>query len=123
MKTKSNLVNRSKCSLHHVLLLTTALVSAPAVSGVSAERLTNHENEPGSWLSYGRDYSEQRFSPLEQINKNNVPELGLDWSYKFESKRGLEATPLMVDGTIYLTGAWSRVYAFDAESGKLKWTL
>ncbi|MDG1987754.1 MAG: PQQ-dependent dehydrogenase, methanol/ethanol family [Halieaceae bacterium] len=80
--------------------------------------------EPGiNWLSYGRDYSEQRFSPISKINRNNVNELGLAWSFLFPSGRGVEATPLVNEGVIYMTTAWSDVYAIDAKNGKLIWNF
>ena len=75
--------------------------------------------EPGiNWLSYGRDYSEQRFSPISKINRNNVNELGLAWSFLFPSGRGVEATPLVNEGVIYMTTAWSDVYAIDAKNSQ-----
>lgn len=74
------------------------------------------------WLSYGRSYSEQRFSPLTQINTKSVGELGLAWSYEFDTDRGQEATPIVKDGVLYTTTAWSKVYAFDASTGALKWS-
>ena len=75
----------------------------------------------GQWPSHGRSYAEQRFSPLEQINVNNVDQLGLAWSHKLEVDRGTEATSLVIDGVMYTTGAWSIVYALDAASGELLW--
>ncbi|MFN3469517.1 MAG: PQQ-dependent dehydrogenase, methanol/ethanol family [Novosphingobium sp.] len=75
----------------------------------------------GEWLSYGRDYGEQRFSPLTQINDGNVGQLGLAWFHDLETARGQEATPLMHDGTLYISTAWSMVKAFDARTGQLKW--
>ncbi|MFN3511811.1 MAG: PQQ-dependent dehydrogenase, methanol/ethanol family [Phenylobacterium sp.] len=77
---------------------------------------------PGEWLSYGRTYDEQRHSPLDKINASNVGQLGLAWFYEFDTDRGQEATPLMVDGVLYTTTAWSKVYAFDAKTGALKWS-
>ena len=74
------------------------------------------------WLSYGRSYSEQRFSPLTQINTKSVGELGLAWSYEFDTDRGQEATPIIKDGVLYTTTAWSKVFAFDASTGALKWS-
>ena len=74
------------------------------------------------WLSYGRSYSEQRFSPLTQINTESVGDLGLAWSYEFDTDRGQEATPIVKDGVLYTTTAWSKVYAFDAATGALKWS-
>ena len=68
-------------------------------------------------MSYGRTYAEQRFSPLAQINTDNVNTLGLAWSYDLKTQRGIEATSLVVDGVMYTTSAWSIVYALDARSG------
>lgn len=73
------------------------------------------------WLTYGRDYGEQRFSPLTQISAENVGDLGLAWSYDLDTARGQEATPLMHDGVLYVSTAWSKVLAFDAVTGALKW--
>jgi len=75
-----------------------------------------------SWLLIGGDYGEQRFSPLTQIDRSNVHRLGFAWEGDVESTRGLEATPIMVDGVIYVTSTWSRVYAFDAARGTLLWS-
>ena len=74
------------------------------------------------WVMYGRTYDEQRFSPLNQINEQNINKLGLAWSHEFGTTRGLEATPLVVNGVIYTTGEWSVVYAIDAKTGQLLWT-
>ena len=75
----------------------------------------------GQWLSHGRDYSEQRFSPLEKLSADNVAQLGLAWHADFDTRRGQESTPLVIDGVIYVTTAWSKVYAFDAKSGQELW--
>ena len=76
----------------------------------------------GDWLLYGRTYDDQRFSPLNQINEQNVANLGLVWSREMGTTRGLEATPLVEHGVIYTTGSWSVVYALDAKTGKPLWT-
>ena len=76
----------------------------------------------GEWRSYGNDYSEQRFSPLEQITADNIAELGLAWYGDLAEKGGgYETTPLMVDGVVYVSAPWSKVYAFDARSGQSLW--
>jgi quinohemoprotein ethanol dehydrogenase len=79
-------------------------------------------NDAGNWLMHGRTYNAQRFSPLKQINEKTVAKLGLAWSQELDTTRGLEATPLVEDGVIYTTGTWSKVYAFDARTGKSLWT-
>jgi quinohemoprotein ethanol dehydrogenase len=100
----------------------TAKTAAPA-GQVDGARIAAAENN-AEWLSYGRTYSEQRYSPLTQISRDNVKTLGLAWYHEFDanSDRGMEATPLIVDGTLYTTTSWSRVHAFDAKTGALKWS-
>lgn len=93
-----------------------------AVEGVTDIRLVNAEQEPQNWLSHGRTYKEQRYSPLKQISLDNIDELGLTWAHHFDSTRGLESTPIIVDGIMYVTGTWSRVYALNAVTGELIWT-
>ena len=74
------------------------------------------------WLSYGLDYRDQRFSPLNAIHTGNVDELGLAWHYDLNSRRGVEATPIVVNGVMYVTSSWSVVHALDARSGEELWT-
>ena len=88
---------------------------------VDGERIALADSEPGNWLSYGRDYLEQRFSPLDQIDTGNVGRLGLAWVYETREGRGAEAMPIVVDGVMYVTSAWSVVHALDAASGKELW--
>lgn len=87
---------------------------------------TREDSKPASnasdWLLYGLTYDDQRFSPLNQINEQNVRNLGLVWSREMGTTRGLEATPLVEHGVIYTTGSWSVVYALDAKTGKQLWT-
>jgi quinohemoprotein ethanol dehydrogenase len=95
--------------------------SAP-VARVDGGRLIAADSEPGNWMSYGRTYSEQRFSPLEEVNDQNASELGLAWSYDLNTTRGVEATPIVVDGVMYTTSSWSIVTALDAKNGIHLWT-
>jgi len=89
---------------------------------VNESRIINADREPGNWMTYGRTYGEQRFSPLHQINDQNVSQLGLAWYYDLDTNRGQEATPIVVDGVMYFTSAWSRVFALHAATGKLLWS-
>jgi quinohemoprotein ethanol dehydrogenase len=97
------------------------LLSESGPTGVNEERIVNADSEARNWLSHGRDYSEQRYSPLDRINKHNVDTLGLAWEADVGSRRGLESTPLVIDGKMYVTSTWSRVMAFDAKSGAVLW--
>ena len=76
----------------------TPLVSAQETGQVDGARIANANTEPEQWLSYGRTYDEQRFSPLDQINTDNIDALGLAWTYDTGQRRGHEATPIVVDG-------------------------
>ena len=89
---------------------------------INDKALLDADEDTANWLSYGRNYSEDRYSPLVQINKDNVSRLGLAWDIDLGFKRGFEATPIVVDGIMYVTGAWSKVFAIDARTGKLIWT-
>ena len=95
--------------------------AAPAAAKVTQSRLNNADKEPGQWMTYGGTYNEQRFSGLKQITADNIKELGLDWFADFDTNRGQESTPLMVDGVIYVTQAWSKVNAYDAKTGAVLW--
>jgi PQQ-dependent dehydrogenase (methanol/ethanol family) len=99
------------------LLFATGLVQAN-VTVVDQQAITKPDSE---WLSYGRNYKEQRFSPLDKINRDNVDGLDLAWSFKFSTARGMEATPLMHNGVLYVSTGWSHVHALDARTGEQLW--
>ncbi len=90
-------------------------------ANVDAARVLNADSESQNWLVHGRTYDEQRFSPLTAINDTNVANLGLDWYLDLGTHRGQEATPIVVDGVIYVSGAWNNIYAVNAVTGDLLW--
>ena len=98
-----------------------ASVAGPAFQAVDAARIEQADAAPEEWLSHGRTYSEQRNSPLDQINRNNVSDLGLAWDFELDTDRGQESTPLVIDGVVYFTSAWSKAYAVDARTGDMIW--
>jgi quinohemoprotein ethanol dehydrogenase len=98
----------------------TGVAVSPA--NVDEQRLLHADQEPGNWMSYGRTYNEQRFSPLKQINNQNVGQLGLAWYVDLDVQRGQEATPLVVDGVMYFSTAWSKVFAVNAATGEKLWS-
>lgn len=91
------------------------------IANVDGERIANADGEPHNWLSHGRTYSEQRYSPLEAIKEPNVAELGLAWYLDLDTNRGQQASPIIVDGIMYSTSAWSKVQAINAATGELLW--
>ncbi|MEL7446104.1 MAG: PQQ-dependent dehydrogenase, methanol/ethanol family [Pseudomonadota bacterium] len=97
------------------------LLPSPAENGVTGVELVNAGDDHANWITHGRTYSEQRFSPLDQINAESVGDLGLAWHADMDTARGQEATPLVIDGRMYLTTAWSKVKAYNAATGEPLW--
>lgn len=89
-----------------------------ATRAIGDERLRAADKNSDDWVTHGLDYAETRFSRLDQINTDNVNELGLAWSCELGTRRGIEATPIVVDGFMFFTGPWSVVYAFDCRTGE-----
>ena len=96
-----------------------SLTGAKQPASVDAARII--WADPAEWPSHGRGYDEQRYSPLDQISSSNIDQLGLAWYADMDTARGQEATPLVIDGRIYITTAWSKAKAYDAATGKLLW--
>jgi quinohemoprotein ethanol dehydrogenase len=94
---------------------------ANVTEGIDDARLTAAGNDLANWLTHGRTYGEQRYSPLDQINAENIEGLRLAWDTPTGLKRGHEATPIVVDGVMFLTGSWSVVLALDAKTGEELW--
>ena len=90
---------------------------------INDERILAAESEPGNWLAHGRTYEENRFSPLTQINKENVSQLSLAWYKDMGTNRAQESTPIVVDGIMFLTSSWSKVFAIDAITGETIWSF
>ncbi len=88
---------------------------------LDTKRITKADTAPGNWLAHGRTYSEQRFSPLDQINTETVKDLGLAWSVDLGTRRGIEASPIVVDGVMFVSGPWGVVWAFNAGTGEELW--
>ena len=106
--------------LRWAAVLCIAMAVTACQKGVDAKRI--EAANASDWLTYGRTYDEQRFSPLDQVNKDTVGRLGVAWWASFDTDRGQEATPLVADGVLFTTTTWSKVFAFDAKSGKQLWT-
>ena len=111
------------------IVLASLSLAAAAVAGaanpvaqVDDSFIINNAKKGTDWPSYGLNYEENRFSPLKQIDKSNVKKLGLAWSYDLDAIRGVESTPVVVNGVMYVTAPWSIVHAVDAKTGKKLWT-
>lgn len=108
------------CRGHH-----DELVRAPAppkhYGAVDAARLAHAAAEPGEWLTAGGDAAGGYYSRLSLLNDRSVFRLGFAWDYSLHTRRGLEATPIVVDGVMYTSGNWGRVYALEAATGRELW--
>jgi len=106
------------------LILCLASLLGGCGEGVGERRLEQAAHAPDDWLTTGRTHGEQRYSPLAQIKPANVGRLGLAWEASLESfDFGVEATPLVADGRLFVTSTWSRVFAFEAATGKRLWAF
>jgi quinohemoprotein ethanol dehydrogenase len=103
--------------------LLVALCSMTAAAGtVVSDKVLSNEAEGANWASYGRTYSENHYSPLQQIDATNVGRLGLVWQHDIAPVANTFAAPLAVDGVLYFAIGYSVVHAMDARTGKLLWT-
>ncbi|QDH16523.1 PQQ-dependent dehydrogenase, methanol/ethanol family [Swingsia samuiensis] len=97
-------------------------IALPVYAQPNPQSVLDHADEDqANWLTYGRTYSEQRFSPLQQITTENAHDLKLAWHFDLDTNRGQEGTPLIVNGVMYATTNWSKLKALDAATGKLLW--
>jgi len=101
----------------------TAGFTPESFGNITRNRLLNIASEPGQWLTEGRDYGKSHFSPLGQINRDNIRELGFAWEYRTDTHRGMEANPIVVDGVLYTSGTTGRVYALNAVTGEQIWAF
>ena len=95
--------------------------AALTIDSVDHAALLNAENTPEVWLTYGGTFDEQRHARLSAITPDNIGNLGVAWTYPLSTSRGVEATPIVVDGVMYVTSAWSVVHALDAKTGEELW--
>ena len=101
-----------KGSIEHIKSVTSKIDDATLIAQDTAH---------GDWLTYGRNYKEDRYSELDQINKESIKNLGLAWTLDVSTKRGIQGTPIVVDGILFATGPWSVLWAIDVRKGTIIW--
>ncbi|MFT5396621.1 MAG: alcohol dehydrogenase (cytochrome c) [Gammaproteobacteria bacterium] len=102
-------------------LLTLSAVAESSSPSIDANRLLAAENDPDNWLSFGRGYTNQNFSPLKKINTNTVKRLVPKWIFQTGKKGSFQTQPLVADGVMYATIPGNDVVALDAEKGTVLW--
>ena len=104
------------------ILLAAAMLAAPAFADVPYQRIVRAAENPADWLTYSGNYNAQRYSALNQINRQNVSQLRPLWMYQIKRPGVFEASPIVADGVMYITGP-NEVYALDAVSGRQIWAF
>ena len=115
----------TRFSLFLILTVLTAACTEPSSDiavAVNESRILAAEDDTANWLSHGRTYAEQLYVPLSNINPGNIDRLGLAWHFDFPTRRGIESTPLIIDGVMFVTSSWSMVFALDARTGRQIWS-
>jgi len=97
------------------------LFDAGSHAAVDEDRLVRAPADAANWMTHGRTYFEERFSPLDTINDANIDMLGLAWYFEADSTVGTEATPLVIDGIMYTSSTWNILHAIDAATGEELW--
>jgi alcohol dehydrogenase (cytochrome c) len=108
--------------MRHSALLMLLLVAGSLQAQVTAGNILNASREPENWLTYSGGYASQRYSLLDKINRDNVKGLQLKWVYRSDSQDKMEATPLVVNGILYMVQG-DEVVALDAVTGRKFWTF
>ena len=123
-KARSLCLRAGLCAGLALLAVGQQPAAEPPAAQVTDARIDRiDEEEPGAWLAYGRGYRQHRFSPLTQVNRDTVEDLGLVWMRKLDVRHRLQSSPIVVDGVIYYTDSWSVVSAVDADTGETIWTF
>jgi len=107
--------------LRRLALLIFIAAAAAGALGMNHHVLAGAFPDEEQWVRNGRDAGGSYYSPLADIDRRSVGRLGFAWDYRLGTKRGLEATPLVIDGAMYAVGNWGRVYSVDAGTGKERW--
>ncbi|HYL10106.1 MAG TPA: PQQ-dependent dehydrogenase, methanol/ethanol family [Candidatus Acidoferrales bacterium] len=110
-----------KLHLTVLVALTAAFLAAPLRAQVTSERIQHALVEPQNWMTYSGTYNGQRYSLLKQVAAGNVSHLAVQWIFQTPVPGKFEATPLVVDGVMYVTGAENHAYAVDARTGRTLW--
>ncbi|HUQ94693.1 MAG TPA: PQQ-binding-like beta-propeller repeat protein [Bryobacteraceae bacterium] len=99
----------------------TKTIQAEIPGGLTYDRILNASAEPQNWLTYWGDYQGRHYSALKQIDTSNVGQLQVRWTIQLPGGDRLEATPIVVDGVMYTSGAPGQVFALDAKTGLTIW--
>lgn len=123
LRTRSRLAVAALCLFSTIAVAGCERFPTREPGAVDRDRLVAADAEPGEWMANGRDWRGSYHSQLHQIDRASASQLGFAWEYRLDTARGLEATPIVVDGVMYTSGNWGNVYAVDAASGRPLWSF
>ena len=107
--------------IKEIVIISIVLISQGSVGQVPYERILNASDEPQNWLTYNGSYMSQRYSLLDQINRENVNQLELKWVLQNQVFGAWQSNPIIVDGVMYVTERPNSVMAVDAVTGRVYW--
>jgi PQQ-dependent dehydrogenase (methanol/ethanol family) len=122
MKMETTMRNKRTRSLVIACMLTCSGVLL-AAGNVTEKRVLDESGKGVNWFLKGGNFNGEHFSPLNEINTSNVSELGLEWVSEIPAPDGISATPIVVDGVIYFSAAYSVAFAVEAKSGEILWSF
>ena len=105
-----------------IVAIAVGILCAHVSGQVAYQRIVRAENEPSSWLTYSGSYRSQRYSALNQVNRQNVGQLKMAWAYQIKQSGLFEASPIVADGIMFITEPPSTVTALDVRTGRPLWT-
>src|SRR5580700_7461576 len=113
---------RLKAGLACVVAVSVVLIGVTlAAQDIATKDVLDGLKNPARWLSYSGDYTSQRYSPLTEITSSNAGQLSAQWSFQTGVVGKFEATPIVIDGTLYVTGALDHAWALDGKTGAQIW--
>jgi alcohol dehydrogenase (cytochrome c) len=115
------MISNARRTLSALAVLTTAAIVSLQAQNISTKDLADGLANPSRWLTHSGDYTGARFSPLTQITPANVGQLTAQWTFQTNVVNKFEATPIVVDGVLYVTGPLNHAWAIDARSGRQIW--
>src|SRR5471032_351543 len=115
------MTQRARRTAPVAVLLTLAAVSLLRAQDITNKDLLDGLANPSRWLTYSGDYTGRRFSPLTQITPTNAARLAPQWTFQTGVVNKFEATTIVIDGVLYVTGPLNHAWAIDARSGRQIW--
>lgn len=97
------------------------VTDSAGAAGETRRAMIAADKDMAAWFTTGGQFGEKHYSTLDLINKQTVDQLGFAWDYDLYTRRGVESTPVIVDGVVFGTGEWGQVFAINGATGEEVW--